>query len=78
MFDNPKKNLKDLDTALRLEEWNQEEPEEASPDALETCMPYIPEYDIVRFSASAIYPNKERKYKLNRRIFKGQVPLCSQ
>ena len=29
MFDNPKKNLKDLDTALRLEEWDQEEPEEA-------------------------------------------------
>ena len=37
-----------------------------APDALETCMPYIPEYDIVRFSASAIYPNKERKYKLGR------------
>ena len=37
-----------------------------APDALETCMPYIPEYDIVRFSASAIYPDKERKYKLGR------------
>ena len=35
-------------------------------NALENCMPYIPEYDIVRFSASAIYPNKERKYKLGR------------
>lgn len=37
-----------------------------TPDALETFMPYIPEYDIVRFSAYAVYPDKIRKYKLGR------------
>ena len=32
----------------------------------ETCMKFIPEYDIVRFSAVAVYPEKIRRFRLGK------------
>lgn len=37
-----------------------------SPDAVEKCIPYMPQYDIIRFSAYAVYPHKMRKYRLGK------------
>jgi glycosyltransferase involved in cell wall biosynthesis len=35
-----------------------------SEDAIEKCCPYMSDYDIIRFSALAVYPHRTRKYKL--------------
>ena len=35
-------------------------------DTIETCMPYIPEYDIVRFSARSVYPDRIKHYKIGK------------
>ena len=37
-----------------------------SEDTLEKCSTYLNEYDIIRFSAYAVYPDRTRKYKLGR------------
>lgn len=35
-----------------------------TPDALEVCTPYIPQYDMVRFSACAVYDDHVFQYEL--------------
>lgn len=44
-----------------------------SEETLDICMPYIPEYDIVRFSAISIYSKKRRYYKLGRSSDKDRI-----
>ena len=44
-----------------------------SHDALERCMPYIPEYDIVRFSSYAVHHDKLRKLKLGNKKTKREI-----
>lgn len=35
-----------------------------APEAIETCLSYMPNYDIVRFSAVVLYSNRSEKYDL--------------
>ena len=44
-----------------------------SDDALAVCLPYIPEYDIVRFSATAVSDTRIRRYKLGKSSDKNRV-----
>lgn len=44
-----------------------------SHDALERCMPYTPEYDIVRFSSYAVHNDKLRKFKLGNKTQRRDI-----
>ena len=72
MFDNPKKNLKDLDTALRLEEWDQEEPEEAYEE--EDELPPMPGRIAKRQVKRQFRENSAKEQKLLKKEKKRKSP----
>ena len=42
-------------------------------DAIDKCSPYMAENEIIRFSAIAVYPNRTKKYKLDKSSGKTKI-----